>query len=190
MVAAGMATPFTEREYLALEAVAEIRHEFVGGHILAMAGAELEHNQVCTNVKTELVAALGERACRVLGSDQRVKVEATGEYFYPDVVMVCRGPMLVEPAPRSLVNPEVIVEVPSRTTERHDRGDKWVAYQQIATLTDYVLVASDRRRVEHFQRGPGDTWTQRVVPQDGPLTLSDGTQVPLGRLYRLVPGLD
>jgi Uma2 family endonuclease len=189
MVAAGAATTFTEREYLALETVAEIRHEFVAGQILGMAGAELDHNQICTNITAALVASLGERPCHVLGSDQRVKVEATSEYFYPDVVVVCGEPTLVEPSPRSLVNPEVIVEVLSPTTERYDRGAKWVAYQLIPTLTDYVLVASDRRRVEHFQRGPDESWTQRVAKLDEPLALSDGTTIEATRLYRLVAGL-
>ncbi len=189
MVAAD-GTVFTESEYLALESVAETRHEFVAGQILGMAGAELEHNQLCTNITTALVAGLGERRCRVLGSDQRVKVEATSEYFYPDVVVVCGEPQLSDPSPRSLVNPDVIVEVLSPTTERYDRGTKWVAYQMIPTLTDYLLVASDRRHVEHFQRGPDESWTQRVVPPDAPLTLGDGTVIELGALYRLVPGLD
>jgi Uma2 family endonuclease len=72
---------------------------------------------------------------------------------------VCAEPKLVEPSPRSLVNPEIVVEVLSPTTERYDRGAKWVAYQTIPTLTDYLLIASDRRRIEHFQRGPDDGWT-------------------------------
>ncbi len=186
MVASRVPSEFTEREYLALEGVAEIRHEFVGGQIVAMAGAELDHNQVCTNIKTALSFAFGERPCRVIGSDQRVKVEATDEYFYPDVVVVCSEPRLVDPSPRSLTNPEVIVEVLSPSTERYDRGDKWVAYQTIHTLTDYVLVASDRRRVEHFQRGPGESWTQRVLAPDAQLTLSDGTKLDVAALYRLV----
>ncbi len=81
------------------------------------------------------------------------------------------------------------MEVLSPTTERYDRGAKWVAYQTIPTLTDYLLIASDRRRVEHFQRGPDDGWTQRVAKADAPLTLSDGTVIDVGRLYRLVPAL-
>src|SRR5438045_2897778 len=99
MVASRAPTSFTEKEYLALEAVAETKHELVAGQILAMAGAELDHNQICTNVKPALAAALGQRPCRVVGSDQRVKVEATAEYFYPDVVVVCGEPSLVEPNP-------------------------------------------------------------------------------------------
>jgi Uma2 family endonuclease len=186
MVASRAPTIFTEREYLALEAVAETRHEFVGGQIVAMAGAELDHNQLCTNIRSALGAAFGQRPCRVVGADQRVKVAATGEYFYPDAVVVCAEPRLVDPPPRSLVNPEVIVEVLSPSTERYDRGEKWVAYQSIPTLKDFILVASDRRRVEHFQRGSDDAWTQRIIPDAVPLVLTDGTSVDLSALYRLV----
>jgi Uma2 family endonuclease len=190
MVGASLQAAFTEREYLALEAVAEMRHEFVAGSIVAMAGGELDHNQICTNVKTELVRALGDRPCRVVGSDQRVKVEATGEYFYPDALVVCREPNLVEPKPRSLTNPEVIVEVLSSSTERYDRGDKWLAYQTLPTLTDYVLVASERHRIEHYQRGSDDSWTQRVLPREAKtLTLTDGTTLEVCSLYRLVQAI-
>ena len=105
-------------------------------------------------------------------------------------MVVVRGePKRVEPSPRSLVNPEIIVEVLSPSTERYDRGAKWVAYQTIPTLTDYLLVASDRRRVDHFQRGPDEGWMQRVLKADAPLTLSDGTSIDATRLYRLVSGL-
>src|SRR5207237_7284877 len=109
-MAVNHATGFTAKEYLALEAVAEIRHEFTGGQIVAMAGAELEHNQIAQNVRSELTAALGERPCHIVGSDQRVYVEAVGEYFYPDILVTCLEPRLVEPKPRSLVNPHLIVE--------------------------------------------------------------------------------
>jgi len=105
------ATRFTVKEYLALEAVAEIRHEFTGGQIVAMAGAEFEHNQIAQNVRSELTGALADRPCHIVGSDQRVYVEAVGEYFYPDVLVTYLEPRLIDPKPRSLVNPQVIVEV-------------------------------------------------------------------------------
>ncbi len=81
--------PFTEREYLALEAVAETRHELIGGQILGMAGAEPEHNQIVHNLHLALGTALHDRLCRIAGADQRVRIEATAEYFYPDVVVTC-----------------------------------------------------------------------------------------------------
>lgn len=183
------ATRFTAKEYLALEAVAEIRHEFTGGQIVAMAGAELAHNQIVHNLHSELTAALGERPCHVLGSDQRVHVEATGEYFYPDILVTCLEPRLVDPKPRSLLNPQLIVEVLSETTERYDRGDKWLAYRTIPSLTDYVMVSSLRREVEHYQRLPDGSWTLRPPQRDGEFVLASGIILHVNRLYRLVPGL-
>jgi Uma2 family endonuclease len=188
-MAATHATRFTAKEYLALEAVAEIRHEFTGGQIVAMAGAELAHNQIVHNLHGELTAALGDRPCHVLGSDQRVHVEAIGEYFYPDVLVTCLEPRLVDPKPRSLLNPQLIVEVLSETTERYDRGDKWLAYRTIPSLTDYVMISSIRREVEHYQRLPDGAWTLRPPQRDGELALASGIILHVNRLYRLVPGL-
>ncbi|HEX3482486.1 MAG TPA: Uma2 family endonuclease [Kofleriaceae bacterium] len=183
------ATRFTVKEYLALEAVAEIRHEFTGGQIVAMAGAELAHNQIAHNLHSELSAALGDRPCHVLGSDQRVYVEAAGEYFYPDLLVTCLEPRLVDPKPQSLLNPQLIIEVLSETTERYDRGDKWLAYRTIPSLTDYVMVSSIRREVEHYQRLPDGSWTLRPPQRDGECVLASGVILQVGRLYRLVPGL-
>jgi Uma2 family endonuclease len=183
------ATRFTAKEYLALEAVAEIRHEFTGGQIVAMAGAELAHNQITHNLHSELTAALGDRPCHIVGSDQRVYVEATGEYFYPDVLVTGLEPRLVDPKPRSLLNPQLIIEVLSETTERYDRGDKWLAYRTIPSLTDYVMVSSIRREVEHHQRLPDGSWTLRPPQRDGESVLASGVILNVNRLYRLVPGL-
>jgi Uma2 family endonuclease len=180
---------FTAKEYLALEAVAEVRHEFTGGQIVAMAGAELEHNQICQNVRSELTAVLGDRPCHIVGIDQRVYVEATGEYFYPDVLVTCLEPRLVDPKTRSLVNPQLIVEVLSESTERYDRGDKWLAYRTIPSLTDYVMVSSLRREIEHYQRLPDGSWTLRPPQRDGESTLASGIVLNVHRLYRLVSSL-
>jgi Uma2 family endonuclease len=177
---------FTEAEYLALEAVAEIKHEYIGGDIVAMAGAEPEHNLIAGNVRDALAVALSERPCRTFTSDQRVFVEAVGEYFYPDVVLTCVDPIYVDTKPRSLVNPHVIVEVLSDSTERKDRGEKWLAYQTIPTLTDYVMVASTRRKLEHYHRSTDGSWTLRVLHDEGTCTLANGAVLELSKLYRLV----
>ena len=175
---------FTEAEYLALEAVAETRHEYIGGDIIGMAGAELDHNQIAENVKRALGNALEGRGCRVLGSDQRVKVQATGEYFYPDAVITCLTPELTGPAPRSLVNPQVIVEVLSPSTERNDRGDKWLAYQTIPALTDYLTIASDCRRFDHHQRAAHGSWVLRTLTVGG-CVLASGVRVEMESAYDL-----
>lgn len=177
---------FTVTEYLALEAVAEIKHEYIGGDIVGMAGAEPEHNLIAGNVRDALVSGLSGRPCRTFTSDQRVFVEAVGEYFYPDVVLTCIDPVYVDPSPRSLVNPQVIVEVLSDSTERRDRGEKWLAYQTIPTLTDYVMVASTSRKVEHYHRLPDGAWTLRVLHDDGRCALANGIVLELSKLYRLV----
>jgi len=184
------ASRFTAKEYLALEAVAEVKHEYFGGYIVAMAGAELDHNQIAENVRAELRAGLGDRPCRILGSDQRVIVESVGEYFYPDIIVTCLDPVLVDPKPRSLTNPQVIIEILSESTERYDRGDKWHAYQAIPTLADYVMVASTKRELQHYHRLPDGSWTLRVVQGDGTTALANGVILDLARLYRLVPGLE
>lgn len=183
------ASRFTAKEYLALEAVAETRHEYFGGYIVAMAGAEFEHNQIAQNVRTELTYALADRPCDIVGSDQRVLVEAVGEYFYPDVVVTRLEPTLVDPKPRSLTNPQLIVEVLSESTEQHDRGEKWVAYRSIPTLTDYVMIASTRREVEHYHRLPDGSWALRVLQRAGMTTLGNGAVLDLDALYRRVTGL-
>lgn len=177
---------FTAAEYLALEAVAEIKHEYIGGDIVGMAGAEPEHNLIAGNIRDALVAALAGQRCRVFTSDQRVLVEAVGEYFYPDLVLTCVDPLYVDPKPRSLVNPQVIVEVLSDSTERKDRGEKWLAYQTITTLTDYVIVASTQHKLEHYHRLPDGSWTLRVLHDDGTCTLANGAVLDLRTLYRLV----
>lgn len=177
-------TRFEEHEYLALEAAARVRHEFCNGLILAMAGAEPEHNQIVQNLRTDLELATSGRPCRVSGSDQRVKVEATGEYFYPDVIVVCSDPRYAEPKPRSLLNPEIVIEVLSASTASYDRGDKARAYRMISSLTDYLMVSSDRRQVEHVQR-TAQGWSTTIV-SEGAITLASGAKLELTRLYRLV----
>jgi Uma2 family endonuclease len=186
VMVAPSASRFTVKEYLALEAVADTKHEYFGGYIVAMAGAELDHNQVAQNVRAELTSALADRPCRILGSDQRVVAESIGEYFYPDVVITCLDPVLVEPKPRSLVNPQVIIEVLSESTERYDRGEKWAAYQSISSLTDYVMVASTKRELEHYHRLPDGSWTYRTLKQAGTVTLGNGAVLDIEKLYRLV----
>lgn len=183
---ASHAPRFTTEEYLALEGVAKTKHEYFGGDIVAMAGAELEHNQIAENVRAELRSALEGRPCRILGSDQRVLAESLGEYFYPDLVITCLDPVVVEPRPRSLVNPQVIVEVLSESTEHYDRGDKWTAYRSIPSLTDYVMVASTRRELEHYHRLPDGSWTFRALQATGTVTLGNGAILDLVRLYDLV----
>ena len=129
---------FTEGEYLALERVSDRKHEFVGGAIVAMAGARPPHNILAANMTSALVALGRGQGCVTMTSDQRVHVPKTGLYAYPDVTVACGERRYDGNEPPSLLNPTLLVEVTSDSTEDYDRGTKFLHYQAIATLEEYV----------------------------------------------------
>ena len=177
-------TRFTEPEYLALAEASEEKLEYVNGEVLSMAGGSLAHNQLAMNTAGALWGALRGKPCRPLGSDQRVHVPATGLWVYPDVLVVCGKPDLSPGRDDSIVNPAVVFEVLSPRTERYDRGAKFAHYQRIPTLRDYLLVAQDARRVEHYQRVTGDRWEFRHVHGSDPLPLEAlGVTLSLDDIY-------
>jgi Uma2 family endonuclease len=142
----------TEVEYLEIERAAEFKSEFFAGEMFAMAGGSPMHNLIAGNVIRELGTQLRPRSCRVFPSDQRVKVSETGPYTYPDVTVVC-GELRVDDDRRdTLLNPTLIVEVLSETTEAYDRGDRFGHYRRLESLQEYVLVAQDRPRIERYTR--------------------------------------
>jgi Uma2 family endonuclease len=178
---------FTEAEYLALEAASDRKHEFVDGAILLMAGASPAHNVLATNVATELAVLLRDRDCVVMNSDQRVHVPATGMYTYPDVTVGCGERRYESDNPPSLNNPIVLAEVTSDSTEDHDRGTKWLHYQAIPSLTDYLIVSHRSRRIDHYRRLDTGQWLQTTATADGSaLELALGCTVQLGDVYRKV----
>jgi Uma2 family endonuclease len=162
----------TAREYLAWERQQPTRHEFFQGEVFAMGGATREHNLLVVNITAELRNALRKKPCETYPSDMRVKVPATGLYTYPDASVVCGKPEFEDGALDTLLNPLVLVEVLSDSSERYDRGKKFEQYRSIPSLTDYVLVAQDHVLVEHFRRGEGDTWVLREVRAGGRVELS------------------
>lgn len=147
----------TVAEYLALELETSQKHEYFKGEIYAMGGASFSHGLLTGNLVSALHARLRGKPCRVVPADLRVKVSPTGLYTYPDVVVVCGEPKLEQPGD-TLLNPKLIVEVLSESTERKDRGWKFEQYQTIETLTDYLLVAQDTPRLELFTRQTDGRW--------------------------------
>jgi Uma2 family endonuclease len=139
-------------EYLALEEQAEYKSEYFHGEVFAMAGGTPNHNLISGNVLFTLKTQLRGRGCFVFPSDQRIKIPETGLYTYSDVAVTCGELTFDGPGRTELVNPTVIVEVLSDSTEAYDRGDKFEQYQRLASLRDYVLVASHKRRIECFSR--------------------------------------
>jgi Uma2 family endonuclease len=156
----------TPAEYLALERSSREKSEYVNGRVYAMAGASRVHNLVVTNLVRELGTQLRGRPCEVYASDMRVKVQRTGMYTYPDVVALCEQPRLEDAELDTLLNPSVIVEVLSPSTESYDRGEKFAHYRRLDSLQEYVLVAQGTPRIEHFRR-EGDHWVLTEISGPG-----------------------
>lgn len=144
--------------YLECERAAEVRHEYLAGEVFAMVGASEPHNLIVTNVVAGLHQQLKGRPCKIYAADMRVKVAPSGLYTYPDVVVVC-GPGQFDDEQRdTLLNPTLLIEVLSASTEAYDRGDKFEHYRKLASLAEYILIAQDRPHVDQFTRRPDNQW--------------------------------
>jgi Uma2 family endonuclease len=177
----------TPEEYLALERQAKHRSEYVNGRVCAMAGASRAHNLIVGNTFSELRAQLRGRPCEAYVNDMRVKVSPTGLYTYPDVVALCGEPRFEDTQMDTLLNPNVIIEVLSDSTEGYDRGEKFAHYRRLQSLQEYVLIAQDKARVEHYARA-GEHWMLTEVSSlEGVLTLASvGCAIPLHEIYERV----
>jgi Uma2 family endonuclease len=170
-------------EYLAWERAQPEKHEYVGGDVFAMGGASLTHSGLVANLVGELHALLRGKPCVALPSDLRVRIPSTGAYTYPDVSIVCGRPELEDSARDTLLNPTVLIEVLSPTTEAYDRGKKFEGYRSIASLRDYLLVSSTEILVEHFARQEDGAWLLRVYRAGERVTLSIGVELSVDELY-------
>jgi len=147
----------TPGEYLELERKSETRNEYIAGRMFARSGSSHGHNLIVGNLLGLLSSQMRRRACEAFAVAMRVKVSMTGMYAYPDIVAVCGEPRLEDAHFDTLLNPQVIVEVLSESTEAYDRGEKFAHYRRLDTLREYVLVAQDKVRVEHYVR-EGEQW--------------------------------
>lgn len=155
---------YTPEEYLAFERASEMRHEYVDGEVFAMTGASREHNLIVVNIGSELRGQLKGRPCEAYVAEMRVRVSPTA-YLYPDVVVVCGEARFEDEAVDTLLNPTLLVEVLSESTEAYDRGKKFERYRQIGSLAEYVSVAQDRPHIEQFTRQSDGGWL--LVESDG-----------------------
>lgn len=145
-------------EYLALERQAETRSEYHDGELVAMVGASREHNLVVLNSGREITSQLKGRPCETYANDMRVKVPAVNRYFYPDLVIVCGEPQFEDDAVDTLLNPTVIIEVLSDSTERFDRGKKFSFYRTLPSLRGYLLIAQDEYRIDAYRKDNDGRW--------------------------------
>ncbi len=176
----------TVEEYFAIEEKAERRSEFYDGEMFLMAGASREHNVLTRNLVGELFQRLKGGSCEVFIADQRVKVSRTGLYTYPDLLIVCGEPEYAPDNKHTLTNPKLVIEVLSDSTERYDRTTKFRFYQQLPSLTEYLLVAQDEPLVEQYVRQPDDRWVRfDFVGLEVSLALATvPAAVPMADVYR------
>jgi len=158
---------YTEDEYLAIERASQERREYLDGLIYLMAGESLEHGDICMNLDRIVSTSLLGSPCRALSKDTKVRsgqipklrYSAQGLYSFPDLVVVCGEPQYLDEHREVLVNPRVIIDVLSPSTEAFDRGEKFARYREhLDSLTDYVVVAQSMPLVEHFARQPDGQW--------------------------------
>jgi Uma2 family endonuclease len=176
---------FTPGEYLAMEREAEYKSEYIDGQIWAMAGATEEHILVTGNVAAELRTRLKGRPCRTYSTDMRVQVGRDGLYTYPDVVVVCGEPRFLDARKDTLLNPLLIVEVLSESTEAYDRGLKFARYRALESLREYVLISQTSPLVERYVRKDNGTWLYSAAEGlEASVALDSlGCVLPLAEVY-------
>jgi Uma2 family endonuclease len=180
-------TRLTAQEYLALEREAEYKSEYYKGEVFAIAGASLRHNLIAANALATIHGQLRGGPCSAFPSDMRITIPQTPHFAYADVVVVCGQPQLDDDFKDNLVNPVVIIEVLSPSTERYDRGKKFESYQRIPSLMEYVLVSQDRPRVEQFLRQPDGRWLYSETSAEGSIKLTSiDCELSLNDIYEKV----
>jgi len=173
MVQSGRLHRYTYADYVALEDSSSTKHEYLAGEIYAMAGGSEEHSALAAEVLRALGNAVGERPCRVHTSDLRIYVEATGMATFPDGTLICGKLEQHPPSPRATaLNPMLLLEVTSDSSEEYDTTTKLESYQTIPSLRDYLVVSHRERRLTLYSRAADGTWLSRVAISGGKVALS------------------
>ncbi len=177
----------TDEEYLSVEREAFEKSEFIGGRIVAMAGASENHNVISSNIFLEIGIQTKNSKCRAFSSDMRVKAKK-GNYYYPDIVVACGEREFEDNKRDVLLNPKVILEVLSKSTRLKDRNEKLDSYMSLESLTDYVLVEQDEMRVEHFIKISEKEWKSRLLNEDADRLVLESikSRIALAEIYREV----
>ena len=175
----------TPEQYLEAERKAEFKHEYFDGEVFAMSGGTYPHGIIIIKLTTAFSNALNGRSCGVTSSDVRLRVGSGRLYAYPDVAIACGEPQFADDQKDTLLNPTLIVEVLSISTEAHDRGLKFAQYRTIESLQEYALVSQYEPRVEKFRRqSAGDWLMSECVGLDGACRFeSVNCEIPLSEIY-------
>ena len=177
---------YTYADYVALEMNSTSKHEFLDGEIYAMAGGSEEHSALAAAMVHALVNAVGHRPCRVHTSDLRIYVEAVGLATFPDCSVICGPLQQHEPSPKATaLNPTILVEVTSDSSEDYDTGPKLEYYRTIPTLREYVIVSHRERRIVVETRGNDGAWTSRVATKGSGSSVSSlNAELIVDEIYR------
>jgi len=177
----------TAAEYLELERKAEIRSEYIAGRMYAMSGASRRHNLIAGNFHREISSQLRGKACEAYVIDMRVKVSPSGMYTYPDISAVCGEPRFEDTYSDTLLNPTLLIEVLSDSTEAYDRGEKFAQYRRLESLREYVLVSQNKIRIEHYRRDETEWILTEISDPAGTLHLpSIDCHVVVSAIYEKV----
>lgn len=175
----------TVEEYLTLEKESDIRHEYIDGEVYAMVGASENHLTISMNISVSLGSQMMQRDCRLYANDLRVRLKGTNNYFYPDFAGICGEREFDDQKPAALLNPQLIIEILSSSTEKRDRGVKFLRYQAIKSLQMYLLVSQNDALIEIFVR---DQYGFHYSKAEGLAAVVDlpsvGCTMPLAAVYQ------
>ncbi|MCK9209412.1 MAG: Uma2 family endonuclease [Ignavibacteriaceae bacterium] len=156
-------TFITPEEYLEIERKAGFKSEYFNGEMFALAGAGKTHNKISSNLIINIGAHLKNKSCLIYGSDMKVKIKSSGLYTYPDISVVCGDEKFEDDESDILLNPKLVIEILSESTESYDRGKKFEHYRTLESLQEYVLVSQEKPKVEQFLKQPDDKWLYSEV---------------------------
>ncbi|HEY4243168.1 MAG TPA: Uma2 family endonuclease [Kofleriaceae bacterium] len=170
-------------EYLAWEREQTEKHEYYDGSIYAMSGGSLRHSRLGLRMLVALERVLAPRGCVVFTSDMRVGIDAGRRYVYPDATVVCGAVQTKPGAADVLVNPTILVEVVSPSSENVDRHIKWSSYRRLASLTDYVLVSQLTAEIEIYSRTTEIPWRYQAYGPGERVVLANGAELSVDEIY-------
>lgn len=175
----------TPAEYLQLDRQSEFRHEYIAGEVFAMTGASRNHNLITVNIAAALSEQLRRRQCEVYASDMRMKVSPQRLFAYPDVIVVCGTPRFEDDVNDTLLNPTILIEVLSKSTEAYDRGLKFELYRGLESLQEFILIAQNKRHIEHYRRQSDNRWilTETNDPAESIVLESIDCQLTVEQIY-------
>lgn len=182
MGSAALQPKMTAAQYIEWLQDQPIKYQYIDGEVFAMAGGSARHAYLCSQASSALASATRGRSCKAFGSELHLYIPATGNYFFADASVIC-GPVQLHAGSDAALNPSVVVEVLSPSTEQHDRSGKWHDYQSIPSLQDYLLVEQETARVEHYHRTGDGSWRYRVYTTGDRIPLTQDLEIAVDELY-------